>query len=147
MSSVDQVLNNGQQAITNYNTAKIFIFANRYLTGTYTNSTYVTVTLLAGTVVGRVSATGAIVPLTSAASDGSQYPIGILANDHVVAAGVSTTVSYCVEGDVAEEKVLLQGSDTLNTVISSRRLRDRIAADTAGIILKTTTEMTDYDNQ
>lgn len=147
MSLNDQVLNNGQQAITNYNVAKIFIWGNRYSKGSYTNSTYDPITLTAGTLMGRVSATQKIKPLASGASDGSQYPVGILAQDVTVEEGETQELAFCYDGDVAEELLTLDGSDTLSTVISGRSIRDRIAADTVGIRLVSGTEMTGYDNQ
>lgn len=141
------VLNTGNQAIVTTDLSKIFVWNNRYEDYDYTNpdGDYET-TILAGTVMGRISATGKVIPLESGASDGSQLPIGILAKDYTVDAGADQTMSLCVAGDVAREKVLLQGSDTLATEVSSRRIDDRIGADTVGIKLVSGTEMTDYDN-
>jgi hypothetical protein len=147
MSTNEQVFNNGQQAITNYNTAKMFIFGNRYTKGTYTNDTGDDVVLDEGTLMGRISATQKLVPHDSDASDGSQYPVGILKGSYSVADGDDTEVAICVEGDVAEELVILAYGDTMDTVISDRSIRDRIAADTVGIKLVAGTELTGYDNQ
>jgi Bacteriophage lambda head decoration protein D len=135
------------QLTTNYDTSKIFIWNNRYETGTYTNPTGAEVSLLAGTLMGRVATTQKLKPCVSSASDGSQFPVGILADDYAVDYGESATVTICISGDVAEGKVILGGSDTLSTVVSSRSLRDRIAADTMGIKLVSSTEMTAEDNQ
>ncbi len=147
MSTNNQVLNTGQQAITNYDVSKIFIGNNRYENALYNNSSYDSVTLRAGMLMGRISANNYIVPLQSDASDGSQFPVGILASDYVVEDGDSVNLSLCVAGDVAEEKIIFTGQDTIETVVSSRRLRDRIAADTVGIKVVSGTEMADYDNQ
>jgi len=148
MSTVNQTTNTGQQAITNYDLSKIFLLNNRYATGTYTNSSGGSVTIVAGTVIGRISASGLLLPLVAAASDNSQFPVGISASAVTVANGASVTLTYCIAGDVAEEAVVFQnGTDTLNTVVSGRRLRDRIAADTVGIILKFSNDLTAFDNQ
>lgn len=148
MSSQTVSLNTGNQAIIKTETAKIFLWDNRFEDADYTNGGGAPVTLLAGTVMGRISASGKIVPLTSAAVDGSQLPVGILNDDWTVAAGATQKMSICVSGDVAEEKILLQGGDTLETVVSSRRLRDRIAGDTVGIkIVKAADELSGYDNE
>lgn len=147
MSENNTVLNNGQQAITNYDVSKIFIWGNRYSKANYTNSTYDPITLSAGTVMGRVSATQEIVPLESGASDGSQFPVGILSQSATVDEGDTVELAFCVEGDVVEEKVILSGLDTLSTVISGRSIRDRIGSDTVGIKLTAGTELTAYDNQ
>jgi hypothetical protein len=138
------------QLFTNYDNGKIFVWDNRYQKGTfeYTNNDTDPVTFAAGTVVGRIHATGKIVPLTSGASDGSQFPVGILAEDITVEYGetYSEEAAFCNYGDVVEDKILFQGSDDLDTVVSARTLRDRIAADTAGIRIIPSTDLTGTDN-
>lgn len=136
------------QLTTNYDTSKTFIGDNRYENGTYTNPDGVEVTLAKGTVMGRVAATNKLLPLESGASDGSQFPVGVLADDYTVDAYDDATVSICVGGDVAAEKIVFaNGTDTTATVVSSRTLGDRIAGDTLGIKLVSGTELTGYDNQ
>ena len=147
MSSVDQVLNTGSQSTTNYDVAKIFVWDNRYDKGTIDNDTYDAVNYLAGRVLGRIAATGKIVPLDSGASDGSQYPVGILAQDVTIEEGESEEVMFCVAGDVVENKLSFTDTDDLDTVIDGRQLRDRIAADTVGVKLIASTEQTGFDNQ
>ncbi len=147
MSSNEIILNNGQQAIINQDVSKIFIGNNRYEKGSYTNSLYDPETLAAGILMGRVATTQALVKHVANASDGSQFPVGILAHDAVVEEGDTVELTICIAGDVAEEKVIMQTGNTLDTVISSRSIRDRIAADTVGIVLRAGTEMTAYDNQ
>lgn len=148
MSGLTEDFNNGRSAQFNRNTGKIFIGENRYEPILYTNSGYTDVTLVAGQPWGRITTSGQGLPLKSDAVDGSQIPLGILRDDHIVEAGDTVTVYICVAGDVAEEEITLAKSgDTLNTVISSRRLRDRIAADTLGIkIVATADDLTGYDN-
>ncbi len=133
--------------IKNYDNAKIFIWDNRYEEGTYTNPTGDEVTLAKGTLMGRIAASQKLVPLVASASDGSQYPVGILADDYVVDYGASANVTICVGGDVAEELVILTSPDTFSTLVSSRSLRDRIAGDTLGIKLVSGEQMTAYDNE
>jgi len=144
----NNVTNN--QAFLNTDVTKIFILNNRYQSADFdrVNATYDDITIPAGTVMGKISATGKVVPLTSGASDGSQYPIGILAEDITKVAGVNDTieVTFCVSGDVNINMIDLQGSDTLNTVISGRSIHDRIGGDTVGVNLVPSTEMTSFDN-
>lgn len=147
MSSNNVVENTGQQAIITTDPSKIFIWGNRYENGSCNNATYDPVTLLAGRLMGRVSATGLLAAHDSSATDGSQFPVGILAQDVTIEEGSTKPVSICVAGDVVEDKVLLASGDTLETVISDRRIRDRIAADTVGIKLVPSTENSYYDNQ
>lgn len=158
MSAISNPINTGQQMTTNYDLSKIFVFNNRYETDNYVNnSSYNPITILAGTVMGRVALTGVLVPFVSTSNDGSQYPIGILAQDVQLAAGQTAQCSICIAGDVAAEKVILwsnQGGsttsgDTLDTIVSGtqRRVRDMIQSHSVGIILRPGTEMTGYDNQ
>jgi len=150
MSTIVTTLNTGQQATFDTDLSKIFLWGNRYAKFPYakTNSTYDDFTLPAGTLMGRISGTNKVIPLASGASDGSKFPVGVLAADVVVLAGESFDgeISLCVAGDVNEDLVLLDGSDTLDTVISDRTLRDRIGADTVGIVLKAVDELTKADN-
>lgn len=136
------------QRTTNYNTAKIFVFDNRYTTGTYTNDTYDEVTLAAGTIMGRHAASDELKPLDASASDGTQFPVGILKEETVVADGDVVTLTICVSGDVEESLLTFPTSgDDMNTVVSSKTLRDRIGSDTVGIKLVAGTENTILDNQ
>ena len=147
MSTNIIVLNNGVQLFVNTDLSKIFVFGNEYIYAPYNNSAYDAVTLQAGTVMGRVSATGWIKPLVSSASDGSQYPVGILADDFTIAGGALVDLPICIKGDVISDKLVFSSSsDNLDTTISSRRIRDRIASDTSGIRLVPSTEMTAPDN-
>lgn len=147
MSYNQQILLTNNQAITNYDLSKVFLFNNRYQTGQYTNSGYLPVSLPQGTVLGRIAATRAIVPLVSTASDGSQFPIGILAQDYIVQPGAVTSVMYGVTGDIATEEIgFINGTDTLNTIVSGRTLFDRIQSDSVGLFLKDSVDLTNYDN-
>lgn len=138
--------NTGNQLWINTNTAKIFVWGNRYTSANYTNSSYDDVTLAEGTLLGRIATTQEVVPLESGASDGSQYPIGVLLGGTVVPAGDTIAVTFCVEGDVVESLIVFQGSDDLDTVVDGRSLRDRIGSDTVGIKLVAGEDLTNYDN-
>jgi hypothetical protein len=131
---------------THFDTSKIFLWNNRYKTATYTNSTGATVNLVAGRLMGRILASQKLLPLASAAVDGSQFPVAVLAESRDVANGETVTLTICVGGDVAEEKIILSGADTLSTEVSGRSIRDRIAADTLGVHLVTASELTGTDN-
>lgn len=148
MSSQSTSTNTSNQLTTKTDISKIFVGGNRYEDAEYNNSGYDTESLVAGTVMGRVHATGKIKPLRSDNGDGSQIPVGILAEDKDVEAGDTVELTFCVAGDVVSGKLVFEKSgDTLDTVVSSRRLRDRIGADTVGIKLVGADELTDYDNE
>lgn len=147
MSTQTVILNNGQQAILDTDVSKIFVFDNRFETGSRTNSGYDDENLVAGTVMGRVSATGKLVPMQSDASDGSEIPVGILNKDWVIAAGATQAISICVSGDVVEGKLIFtKVGDDLDTVVDGRNYRDRIGGDTVGVKLVPSTENTGFDN-
>lgn len=148
MSSQNIPVNTGQQMTINTDRSQIFLWDNRTEKALYNNSAYGSVTLALGTVMGRVSGTGYIKPLVSSASDGSQFPVGVLSDDFIVEGGDLLELPIVVSGDVAAEKlVFVTASDNLDVTVSSRRLRDRMGSDTVGIKLVSTYEMTDYDNQ
>lgn len=149
MSSASIRINTGQQITTDYDLSKIFLWNNRYENDSYVNNSgYSTIDLLAGTVMGRIASTGVLVPCLASAVDGSQFPIGILAQDVIgLPSGSTKQCAICVAGDVAAGKVIFKYGDNLETVVSGRRFRDRIQSDSVGIkLVFNSTEMTDFDN-
>lgn len=148
MSTIDTIDNTDNQMTTNYDVSKIFIWGNRFVGAQYNNDGYAPVTIAEGTVMGRIKTTGKVIPLESDATDGSQYPVGILQRTITVDEGDTVIVDICIAGDVAQEKVILvKDGDTLETVIDNRQIRDRITGDTMGIKLVPGTEQTGFDNQ
>jgi hypothetical protein len=147
MSGITEEFNNGNAAQFNRTVKKTFIGDTETEVANYTNSTYDAVTLLEGTLMGRVTATGKIKPLASGATDGSQDPVGVLLNTHVIEEGDTKSLAFAVSGRVAQECLVLDGTDTLDTIISGKRLRDRIAGSTLGIkIVPTSDDLTGFDN-
>ena len=122
--------------------SKLALFGSEYDTADYTNGTGSEVSLPAGKVLGVINSSGKVTPLTSAATNGSQYPIGILAHDVTVANGATVSLTYIIAGDVDVNKISLEGSDALTTVVDGRRIRERIQGDTKGIKLVSSTENT-----
>lgn len=140
------VLQTNSQLTVTFDTSKTFVRDNEYRSFDYTNSTGSTVQLNGGALMGRIAATQKVVPLSSAATNGSQYPIGVLASDYVVLDGATVTVRICVSGTVVKGKVLFDGTDTMNTIIEDKILEDRIGSDTVGVLLLPSLENIDYDN-
>jgi len=156
MSTVTTTLLTGSQAISNFDLSKIFVYNNRYQTETIVNDDYNPMTLYAGTVMGRIAGNtagyngkGVVFPSTASSTNGTQYPIGILASDCVIADGDTLNVPICVAGDVVEDKIIFWNAptDTIKTVISGREYYDRIQADSVGIKIVASTENTYVDNQ
>lgn len=143
---------NKNQLFINTDLTQIFVWNNRYENVAFTyENTGDDLTFPAGLVVGRVLATLKVVPWTSSATDGSQYPIGVLNSAVDIAYGETFdgTVSICVAGDVAEDKVsLIDDSDTLDSECGStgRTLRDLISSVASAIRLVLGTQHTMYDN-
>tara|TARA_R110001606_G_scaffold374612_3_gene532481 strand:+ start:1613 stop:2062 length:450 start_codon:yes stop_codon:yes gene_type:complete len=135
------------QQIVNYNTEKLIIRSTRFIDAQYENLTAGDVELLCGMLVGRITATGKIVPLVSSAVDGSEIPLGVIITTETVAAGAVIDISVCVKGELDKSLVLIDAGDTLETVIDGRRLEDRILGDTLGVLLVDVEQLTDFDNQ
>ncbi len=147
MSKQTVVEDTENQQTINTDLTKLFVWGKRFAKADYTNSGYEPVPLLAGTVMGRISASLEITPLESGASDGSETPVGILAQDVNIAEGATKEVNFLTEGDVVESKVLLQDADTLDTLIGGRTIRDLIHANTIGVrVLPTGDQLTGFDN-
>lgn len=149
MSEITEEFNNGQSAQFNRDVAKIFLGRNTYDHGIITNNSYSNLVIPAGQLVGRHNSqpNGAIAIMKSGNSDGSQFPCGIAREDHVIEPGDYKDIYFCTGGDVAEEEIIFNGSDDMNTIVSGRTYRDRIAADTVGIkIVRAADELTGYDN-
>lgn len=137
--------------ITNYDTSKIFVWNNRSQTENLANGTGAEKTYDVGLVMGRVFATGALLPSESDAVDGSEIPVGILAETYTIGDGESTDVSICIGGDVVQNKLVFNnGTDDLETKIvnqDNRPYRDAIQGMTLGVKLVPSTELTEEDNQ
>jgi hypothetical protein len=145
MSTQENVLRTNNQSTTNFDTSIIFLWANKFIKANFINSTYDDIELVGGTVMGRIAATEEVVPLDPDATDGSQYPVGILAETITIEEGETVELNLCNAGSVAEEKIVLEDDVTLSSVTEDMTLRDRLAV--LGVKLVTGTEMTDNDNQ
>lgn len=144
MSSQTIVTNTGVQATINTDLSRIFLWENRYASADFNNELYDPLVMKAGKLLGRVAATQTLALCDTDSTDGSQYPIGILAEDVTIADGETKSVAYCIYGDVAEDKIILNGNDTLGSVVDGQSLRDRIAM--MGVRIIPSTEMTAHDN-
>lgn len=132
---------------TNYDVSKIFIRDNRYLYADYTNGSGQPVELKAGTVFGRISASNKVTPHTTVASDGSQIPRFVLKENYTVAAGATARLCLCCGGDVDASMLVLNGSDTLATVISGVGTIGDTLRGLGNINAVESTELTGYNNQ
>lgn len=136
----------GQQLFVDTDASNVFVQDNEFQPETLNNATGGALNYPTGTVLGRVSASGKVVPFTSGASDGSQHPMGVLNEaKQAVAAGADVVCYACVGGYVDPAGLGFQGADTLDTVISGKRVRDILVANTQ-IKLVPQTDLTKVDN-
>jgi hypothetical protein len=147
MSKISSQTATQNMLITNYDTTKFVLKDGNYNNATYTNSTGGPITILVGTLLGRVHATNKVLPLKSAATDGSQFPVGISTQEIIVANTESATIEFVVGGEVEGTLLVFDGTDDLETVVSARTLGDRIKSDTLGILLVDSDELSALDNQ
>jgi Bacteriophage lambda head decoration protein D len=146
MAEVTDTTYSGGMRVTNYSNEKLPIFGCQYAVGTFENSDAYPVDLAIGTVMGRVSATGNILPLDTDATDGSQFPIGVLSASYTVADGDEMELSMIVGGEINQNMlVFVDPADTLSTVVDGRQLRDHLQL--ANIQLRTLDELSELDNQ
>lgn len=144
MSTNNQRLNTGSQATTDYDLSKIFIWNNRYKKGNYINNVYDPEILLIGQVLGRNSTTNKLEKCFATSTNGSQYPIGVVAENVTVAEGATVEITYCSNGDVVSDKLIFEEGDGLQTAVSGKTMFDMLQA--AGLNIVVNTEQTDYDN-
>jgi len=145
MSTITNPVNTGQQATFNTDRTRVFLGRNRSQGEVYVNNSgYAPITLLAGTVMGRITGTDILLPASATATDGSQLPVGFIAEDLQIDAGATIQTSIIVEGDVNKNAVVFFKGDTLETVVAGRRYKDHIQAQ--GVHLVASTEMSDFDN-
>lgn len=146
MAQLEDTTYSGGMRVTNYSTKELPIFDNTYLQGTFENADAYETTLAIGTIMGRISATGNLLPFDADASDGSQFPIGVMAHTCVVDAGDEKQVSIITGGEInANMLVFVDNADSLDTVVSSRQVRDHLQL--AGFTLRFPTELSKLDNQ
>jgi hypothetical protein len=142
--------------IQSINTKKGFIWSNRFRSFTYTNSTGNTVTLSQYQVMGLITASSKVEPSVSTATDGSQIPRYILAQEYTVLNGEDKTVVVCFTGDVDKSLVVFSSSgsplteedeDTEVKTDGGESLGTNMTCLMwNGIVLRETNEMTVADN-
>lgn len=142
MSTITQSNATENQIFSAYDTSKIFLFDNKFREVTVTNSAGTDLAVVEGMAIGAV---GATYQEYKSGTSNIQL-IGVAAQAVTVPANGTATVVICTSGKIAEEKVVLNGSDTLDTIVSNKTIRDRFASDTLGIYFAATDELTVADN-
>lgn len=147
MSITNQV-NTRNASFSDYDYSKFLLGNNEFAKATYTDSGSGS-TLDAHVVVAKVTATGALVEWASGASDGSQFPVGLLwlggAASVDVAASASIEAEYVNKGRIDKNLIAFPGAETLATAVSGHgRLEDWLEG--LGLVLEDGVELTAVDN-
>ena len=146
MSEITNILQTRNQLISNFDLSKFLLGFNSFAQPSPSvAASGADVVLLQGEVMGRIHATGLIIPLAAAAVDGSQIPVGIAIVDQTILDGDTDAVNLVNKGRVAESKINFAGAETLDTVVDERRLRDWLSD--IGLELMAGEELTGTDNQ
>jgi hypothetical protein len=140
MAEITQQTPTNNQLFTQYDISKIFLFENRYRKVNIASTPELALT--AGMIIGVVGVTHGVYK----SGTSNMLPVGILAESVTIPAASNLTVTICNAGKIAEEKVTLDGTDTLATIVSNRSIRDMLISNTMGIELVTTNELTADDN-
>ena len=135
---------------TTFNTAQLFLGDNHWEQVEYTNSTGSEVTINAGRLMGKILATNKVLPHVAAATDGSEMPIGVAGEKYVVADGATINMYIVTQGHVNQNGLLLNGSETLATVVRTvstggGTIGDLIRRNTM-ITLIESAQLSGYDN-
>jgi hypothetical protein len=137
------ITNRTQEAntlITSYDLSKIFFGERKTIVEEMTADA----DIKPGTVLDRVTATGALSTFNSATGDNNKKPVGILMSS--IDNGETANVTILIAGDVASDKLILGGTDTLETVVSGSKVKDLIRKETLGVNPIAVTELSSEDN-
>lgn len=120
----------------------------------YANISGALETVLEGTVMGRVDATGKLVPCVSTAVDGSQEPVCLLLEklNEVAIAGTVDQVLVCDGGDIDKANLVFKnGTDTLATIVTAtsgakKSMEDFLIQNGNSFEFLTVRDSSEYDN-
>ena len=144
--SVEQVNATNNQSALKVELTSIFLFGNQYDKRTLSNTTAgAQITAKAGNLLFKNAA--ATVDVLSVAANISSI-VGILAieNDTDVANAGTLSVNMAVSGTIAEEKIILPGGITCDTVIPTTLITLRDHLNSLGFHLETSVDNTKFDN-
>jgi hypothetical protein len=136
-------------ATYDYDSSRLIIgTGHSYVDRDYENILGSAETVAMGQVMGRVSTGGKIVPCKSAATDGSEIPVGILMEGltEIADGTVITGLSLLIGGDVARDKVVFDGTDTFDTVVDGRTMEDWLIANGNNFEFLEVLDDSDFDN-
>lgn len=136
------------QAAFDRKLSNLLILHNSFLKGDYANISGALETVKVGQILGRVAATQKLVVCKSGAVDGSQFPAAIAVQEltDIAIAGTVDNIAPCNGGKVNVNELVFDGTDTLDTLVDGKSMRDHLIANTKGLELVDVLENIDYDN-
>ena len=144
--SVEQKNVTRNQSTALYTLEHIFLFDNRYDEKTFNNTTATAqVTLLPGHLLFKLNATDVDL-LDAAANIENVVGICAVAEENIVADAGTLPINMAIQGDIAEEGLVLTGGVTLDTVIPTTQLTLRDRLNELGFHLVSGVENTKHDN-
>lgn len=106
MSEATVRTNTNSQLTVDYDTSKIFLGGHRFEEVSYTNSTGATVTVLQGRTMAYDPSTEEALLFDEGGAAPLNVPFGVNAQETEVEDGETVTLSICVAGDIAKDKVV-----------------------------------------
>lgn len=137
------------QAAFDLNRSKLLVFGNSFVRdATYRNVSGSAESVAEGQLMGKIAASGKWTVCKSGASDGSEVPRGIFMDTLTDVANATdvNNVTICVGGKVNRAKLVLNGSDTLDTTVDSVRMEDLLIANSKDLELVTINDDSEFDN-
>ena len=132
---------NRQQLMLNYPFIKTFLF---------TNGTGSPISLSYARLMGKLFSTqGNVAPTISTNTDGSQQPIGILADTYTVAVGATIPVDVYIRGEFNKQMVVLDAGDTWSSTVMTEGVGDDLESmliRNSELIPIETTDISNYNN-
>ena len=135
----------------NYQYQNLILKGGILETGTFYNNTGSAVVLTPGVLLGRNTSTGNLQVMASGSNDGSLFPRGVVSDTYPsVANGASITVNYWVKGEINQNVLQFNGTDTLNTIVGAEGSQGSTYADLINaltqLVLFPSIELSNYDN-
>ena len=125
---------------------QVFLFNNKYDPTTFDNTTAAAeVALVSGNLMFKLAA-GTVDVLTEDTQIASVVGIAAVDGELVVADAATAAINIAISGEVAEEKIILPGGVTLDTVIPTTTLTLRDRLNELGFHLVSGVENTKHDN-
>jgi hypothetical protein len=149
MSTITEINAGSNFQHVRYDLKKLFLGDQKYIDQqTMINLSGGDLTYSIGTLLGRITATGKLIPVVAAAVDGSQYPVGLLSHEVTIVNTAETLVTVAIAGQVNQSLVVLNGAETLDTVVTDtgRTISDMILGETHGIYLRRVRDISENDN-